>query len=87
MAQQNLMESELAVMIVEVLELDIVPEHIPSLDSLFGGGLGLDSIDALEISLEIERRYGIVIKGKDHDREIFQSLSTLAEYVARYKKS
>jgi acyl carrier protein len=77
-------ESELKRVIVESLVLeDVVPGDIDSDAALFGEGLGLDSIDALELSIEIGRRYGVRIKADDErNREIFRSVRALAAFIA-----
>lgn len=78
---------KLKVELIEALNLEeITPEDIDSEAPLFGDdGLGLDSIDALEIILILERNYGIKInpaKGK----EIFYSVRTLADYITAHQK-
>ena len=79
-------ERELAEMMVRVLELDVSPDEIDPEAALFGDGLGLDSIDALELSLEISRRYGVEIKAEDERNEhIFASLRALARHVADHR--
>ena len=62
---------------------DMVPGDIDSEAALFGTGLGLDSIDALELSIAIGRRYGVRIKADDErNREIFSSVRSLAAFIA-----
>jgi acyl carrier protein len=80
----NGLEAELKDIIIEVLVLeDITPEDIVSDDPLFGEGLGLDSIDALEIAMVLEQKYGIVTgDAPDEDRTHFASVSSLASFVA-----
>ena len=79
------MERELATLIVSALDLDMAPETIEPEAPLFGDGLGLDSIDALEISLEVAKQYGIEIKAEDERNEhIFASLRSLAAFVAQH---
>ena len=75
-------ESEIAELIVETLHLEVLPEDIVPTDRLFGDGLGLDSIDALELALAISRRYGVELKSDD-DRisAIFASLRSLAGHI------
>jgi len=77
-------EAELKRVIVETLMLeDVVPEEIDSDAPLFNEGLGLDSIDALELAVEIGRRYGVRIQSDDErNREIFRCVRTLAAFVA-----
>jgi acyl carrier protein len=73
---------ELKRKIVASLKLEgVVPEQIDSDAPLFGAGLGLDSIDALELVVMLEREYGIVIKTLQ--REIWVSVRTLAEFVRK----
>ena len=84
-APQTTTESELAVLIVSALNLEGVnPADIDPEAPLFGAGLGLDSIDALELALEISKRYGVQLKAEDEDnKRIFASLRTLAGHVAQ----
>jgi acyl carrier protein len=76
------LEAEIARLIVTVLHLENKPEDIDPEAPLFGEGLGLDSIDALELALALSRSYGIELKSDDeHNREIFASLRALARFV------
>jgi acyl carrier protein len=78
-------ESEVAELIVRALELDIRPSEIDPDAALFDEGLGLDSIDALVISLEISKRYDIQIRAEDEQtHRIFSSLGALSSYVAQH---
>lgn len=74
----------LKIMLIEGLRLeDIAPDDLSADDPLFGGGLGLDSIDALEIGVMLDRQYGIkVTSGDERNNQIFASLRSLAEFVA-----
>jgi acyl carrier protein len=73
---------ELKVKIIESLKLqDITPEQIDDDAPLFGTGLGLDSIDALELVVLLEKEYGIVIKDIEEGRPAFRSVKTLAEFI------
>ena len=80
-------ENELKSMIVQTLMLkDIEPQEIDVDKPLFADGLGLDSIDALELAVEISRRYKVQIKSDDErNREIFRSVRTLAAFIAEEK--
>jgi acyl carrier protein len=81
-------ETEIAELLVDALRLDVAPDAIDRDAPLFGSGLGLDSIDALELALTISRRYGIVINSDDpRNREIFASLRSLAAHVAEQRLS
>jgi len=78
---------ELKSMIVQTLMLkDVKPQEIDVDAPLFADGLGLDSIDALELAVEIARRYKVQIKSDDErNREIFRSMRTLATFIAEEK--
>ncbi|MBO5806579.1 MAG: acyl carrier protein [Bacteroidaceae bacterium] len=68
--------------IIEVLNLeDITPEDIQNDVPLFGEGLGLDSIDALELIVLMEKNYGIKLKDPAQGKEIFKSINVMAEYI------
>jgi len=85
---KNTLISELKTLIIESLQLeDVAPEDIGPDDPLFGNGLGLDSIDALELVVALEKAYGIVIPDEDVGKEAFASLSALADFVARERKN
>jgi acyl carrier protein len=77
------LETELKRLIVEALVLeDITPEEIESEAPLFVEGLGLDSIDALELAMALEERFGVKIEDDpDENRRIFASVRSLAEFV------
>ena len=67
---------------INVLNLEgVKPEDIATDDELFGGGLGLDSIDALELIVLLEKNYGIKLKDPAKGKEIFRSVRTMAEFV------
>lgn len=73
---------ELKKEIIEALNLEeIKPEDIDENASLFGDGLGLDSIDALELIVMMERNYGIKLKDPAQGKEIFKSIAVMAEYI------
>jgi acyl carrier protein len=74
--------TELKARIIESLKLqDITPEQIADDAPLFGEGLGLDSIDALELVVMLEKHYGIVIKDIEEGRPAFRSARSLADFV------
>ena len=74
---------KLKVEIIEVLNLeDVKPEDIDENAPLFGDGLGLDSIDALELIVLMEKNYGIKLKDPSQGKEIFKSVKVLADYIA-----
>lgn len=70
--------------IIEVLNLEEVkPEDIENDAPLFGNGLGLDSIDALELIVLIEKNYGIKLKDPAQGKEIFKSISVMADFISK----
>lgn len=70
--------------IIEVLNLEEVkPEEICNDEPLFGDGLGLDSIDALELIVLIEKNYGIKLKDPAQGKEIFKSISVMADFISK----
>ena len=74
---------ELKAKIIESLNLqDITPDQIDNDAPLFGSGLDLDSIDALELVVMLEKYYGIVIKDIEEGRPAFRSVRALAEFIA-----
>lgn len=74
--------AELKQLIVDTLNLDDVrPEAIGDDEPLIGSGLDLDSIDALELVLKLEKTYGIKVDSSEKSREILASVSKLAEYI------
>jgi len=83
MAIQSSEELEVAKLLVDVLNLeDITAEEIDPEEMLFGDGLGLDSIDALEIALAISQKYGVQMKAEDEStREAFATLKSLTIFI------
>lgn len=77
------LKQELKERIVNALNLeDISIEDIQDSDPLFGDGLGLDSIDALELIVLLDKEYGIKLADPKQGKEIFQSVETMAQFVA-----
>ncbi|MBN1863335.1 MAG: hypothetical protein JW808_00390 [Victivallales bacterium] len=71
-------------MIVSELSLEgLTPESIADDSRLFGEGLELDSLDAVELVVLLQRNFGVKIKDLEHGREIFESLDTLADYISK----
>lgn len=82
---ENLKET-LKQQIIEALSLeDMTPADIADDIALFGDGLGLDSIDALELIVLMERNYGIKLKDPAEGREILKSVNTMAAYIAEHR--
>ena len=83
------LEPELALLIVESLKLEgVQPGDIEPDAALFGDGLGLDSLDMLELSMAIEQKYGIKLRSDDPDNKtIFASLRSLTEHVQKNRRA
>jgi len=80
------LEEQTAQLIIETLNLDIEVADIDPEDYLFGEGLALDSIDALELAMAITQRFGFQLRSDDsNNREIFRSLRALARHIADNK--
>ncbi len=78
------LQQEIKALIIDALALeDITPDDINADEALFGDGLGLDSIDALELGVALKQKYHITIKGEDENavRKHFFSVATLADYI------
>lgn len=87
MSSHSQLEHEIAQLIVDSLHIEsVTPEDIEAEAPLFNEGLGLDSIDALELSLAISMRYGFQIKSDDNDNErIFSSLRSLSSHIENHR--
>lgn len=88
MAEVNneLIEKLKRLIITRLKLTDLTPEEIDPDASLFGEGLGLDSIDALELVLGLEKEFGVIIPDAEVGRKVFQSIRTMAQYVADQKE-
>jgi len=79
-------EHEVAQLLVDALHLEMTPRDIQPDEPLFGEGLGLDSIDALEIALAISRTYGCEMKSDDsRAHQVFASLRNLTRYIDTHR--
>ncbi len=77
------LEREVAGLIVEALNLEMAPADIDPQAPLFGEGLGLDSIDILEVALVVSKKYGFQLRSDDNNNtRIFQSLRSLCQHIA-----
>ena len=77
---------ELKKKIIEALNLEeMTPDDIDADEALFGDGLGLDSIDALELIVLLEKDYGIKLANPAEGKAIFKSIRTIAEYVSSHR--
>jgi acyl carrier protein len=81
-------EAELARLMVDTLNLEMNVDAIDPLSPLFGDGLGLDSIDVLELALAISKTYGVQLRADDADNEtIFQSLRNLNAHIRQRRSA
>ena len=81
---ENGIRTSLKQLIVTTLNLDgLTPDRIADDEPLFGSGLGLDSVDALELVVALEKQYGISIASHEVDKSVFGSLASLAGFVER----
>lgn len=79
-------EIELAQLIVTTLNLEIAPSEIDPAAPLYGEGLGLDSIDILEIALAVSKTFGVKLRADDKDNvKIFSSLRSLSDYIQQHR--
>lgn len=80
------LKTELKENIIELLNLEeFTVVDIDDNDALFGDGLGLDSIDALELIVMLDKNYGIKLTDPQEGKEIFKSIQTLAEYITAHR--
>jgi acyl carrier protein len=77
----NLIEKIKLLIIARLKLVDMTPEMIEDSAPLFGEGLGLDSIDALELVLGLEKEFGVIIPDAEVGKKVFQSVRTMAQYV------
>lgn len=80
------LQREVAELIVQALNLDVAVDDINPDEPLYGDGLGLDSIDILEVALVVSKRYGLQLRADSEDNHrIFKSLRTLADHIGTLK--
>ena len=80
------MQREVADLMVECLNLEITADQITPDAPLYGDGLGLDSIDILEVALVVSKRYGLQLRADSADNQhIFSSLRSLADHIAAHR--
>ncbi len=86
-AVHTALQSEIAALLVEALNLDIAADSIDPDAPLYGEGLGLDSIDILEVALVVSQRYGFQLRSDDEDNvRIFKSLASLTDHIAAHRQ-
>ena len=80
------LKEQLKSQIIEALNLEeIEPADIENDSPLFGEGLGLDSIDALELIVLLEKNYGLRLSDPNKGKEIFKSINVLADFVSKHR--
>ncbi len=84
---KDALPAELARKLVETLGLDMAPESVDPAAPLIGAGLGIDSIDTLELVVMIERDYGVKIDNRAAGVEAFASLDALVNYIRQRRKT
>jgi len=77
------LKAQIKAMLVEELNLDVQPGDIPDDGPLFAEGLGLDSLDALQLAVALEERFGVRVHDEDEGREAFASVDAMATFIAR----
>jgi len=77
------LQNEVAELMIKCLNLEVTADQIAPDAPLYGEGLGLDSIDVLEVALEVSKRYGLQLRSDSEDnKHIFGSLRSLCDYIA-----
>ena len=85
---QTDLQRQVAALLVETLNLDVAAGSIDPAAPLYGEGLGLDSIDILEVALVVSQRYGFQLRSDDEDNvRIFKSLASLADHIAAQRQN
>jgi acyl carrier protein len=80
------LQREVAAVMVESLNLEVSADQITADEPLFGEGLGLDSIDVLEVALVVSKHYGLQLRADNADHQrVFSSLRTLCDYIATHR--
>lgn len=82
------LQREVAELIVQALNLDVAADEIKADEPLYGDGLGLDSIDILEVALVVSKRYGLQLRAESNENhQIFSSLRSLTDYISLHRKT
>jgi len=85
MGDDRILRDQIKDLIIRRLRLEIAPAEIDEGAPLFGDGLGLDSIDALELVVGLEQEFGISIPDEDVGKEAFASVEALCNYVEQHR--
>jgi acyl carrier protein len=86
MEEDKSLKEQIKDLIIRRLRLEISPAEIDDTSALFGDGLGLDSIDALELVVGLEQEFGISIPDEDVGKEAFASVEALCSYVEKHRE-
>ncbi len=81
------LKQEIKELLVHGLRLQTTPEEITDTDPLFGEGLGLDSLDAVELVVQVNKKFGVQIKDMNEGQKAFSSVQTLADYIEEHRRS
>lgn len=88
MSENTPLEAEVAQLIVDTLNLDVTAQEIVPDEPLFGEGLGLDSIDALELAMAVSKKYGFQLRSDDENNaRIFSNLKALSDHIQAHRVS
>ena len=83
--EKSELKAQVKKQIVQFLNLSVAPEDIKDEEPLFGEGLGLDSIDSIELIVLLSREYGIEIKDPKEGRKILTDINTMIDYIEKYR--
>jgi len=83
--EKSELKSQVKKQIVQFLNLSVAPENIKDEEPLFGEGLGLDSIDSIELIVLLSREYGIEIKDPKEGRKILTDINTMVDYIEKHR--
>ncbi len=83
--ERSELKMQLKKQIIQFLNLSVAPEDIKDEEPLFGEGLGLDSIDSIELIVLLSREYGIEIKDPKEGRKILTDINTMVDYIEKHR--
>ena len=83
--EKSELKAQVKKQIVQFLNLSVAPEDIKDEEPLFGEGLGLDSIDSIELIVLLSREYGIEIKDPKEGRKILTDINTMIDYIEKHR--